>query len=101
MTRLQLDDPPGPAELRINCCAGSPGEIVTIALDGKQISSFPVESWVFKEINVPLVLGEGKHELDLSYTQWDKASNLNRAVLFKQLAVVPEARSTPSTNPAP
>src|SRR5262249_52908666 len=71
-TRLTFEQADAnPQQLLMSCRASTPGQSVTIFLDGKQICSRSVPSGEqFADVFVPLAAAQGTHELCIRYALW-------------------------------
>lgn len=90
LTRLQVTSPSGGlVRLALSGRADVPGQAVTVLLDGKAVFESPVPAGgVFTELEVPLVLSPGSHEVALRYAATGTGAR-SRAVLYRRLQIVP------------
>jgi hypothetical protein len=74
-----------------------PGQILTVLLNGTEQLRHTFKTHDFEDITVPLVMTKGDNQLTLRYTTHFPVSpdNLKRAVLFRQISLLPAERTGP------
>jgi hypothetical protein len=80
-----------PQRLLMSCRASTPGQSLTVTLDGKQIHHGPVSSGdAFTDICLPLGSSKGLHEIVLRYAVWkEPAVPTCGTVLYKRIQIRP------------
>jgi hypothetical protein len=91
----------GAARLGLTCRTDHPGQSLSISLDGVRVGDLPLPvSGAFTELDVPMALPKGEHELTIDY-----AVAVDRpptgSVLYKRLQVLPAAGDSDTSSLIP
>lgn len=102
-SRIRITPPrAGRYHLIISARAPQKQQAIAIALDGREIGDHAFTTVdQFEQINLPLDLSAGEHELKLSYTRPQNVQDHPRSVLFRRLQIVPDKIDSSSATTAP
>jgi hypothetical protein len=102
-TRLTVEAPrQGRYRLTAKAQSQLPRQQMVVRVDGVEVGRFDfTETGRFYDLQFPLDLGPGRHEIELAYSDWSKNPVRPEAVLYQGLRVVPDGTGAPDAAAGP
>lgn len=85
---IWIDDPGAPATLHLSGTSPTPGQQITISLDGQRIGQYPISSSSYTDLSIPIHPANGAHRIRFDYAVAEASNDGPRAVKFRRIEVI-------------